>query len=279
MPFVTSPARRRVDRIAAAVGALVFLIGIAAVVWGANSQIANPTAVSTSMSSPIPGGSVTQTVQTTEPPVSTRPPRVTTEVTVTEGAGPGEVVVTTSPVGLDPFLGSSVAGISFQVLLVTLTAILIGFATQRMLLGFVGPGVPAMPNFVPPVDEAEAAAVKNDALAAQEAADLSRPLFDRVGVPDPRMRLLQSRVALELDVRQLAQVNDLPSGLTIPYVVKGLVDKKKMTPKLASAVVSLAEMGDRISNGAALSPDAVSLLTDAYAQTLAKVGGKVKRGS
>jgi hypothetical protein len=188
------------------------------------------------------------------------------------------VVVTTNPVGVDPFLGSSVAGISFQVLLVTLTALLIGFATQRVLLGFVGGGVVGSVGIGGgEVTEAEAAAVKNDALAAGEVPDLSRPLFDRVGVPDPRLRLMQSRISLELEVRKLAQTHELPAGLTVPYVVRGLVDKKKMSPKLGSAVTALASMGDRISHGAELSQDAVSLLTDAYAQALAKIGGKIKR--
>src|SRR5690606_4241112 len=82
------------------------------------------------------------------------------------------------------------------------------------------------------VTEEEAATVKRDVAAAREAADLSRPLFEKAPVSDPRLRLLQSRITLELDVRKLAQENDLPSGLSIPYVVKGLVSAKKMSPKL-----------------------------------------------
>ena len=269
--------RRAVDRIAAGVGALGFLIGIVAIIVGATApENANPTALTTTVSSPIPGGPVTMTVQETQPPIRTNPPRVTQTTTVTEGTGPGEVVVTTSPADTpEVFLGSSVAGISFQVLLVTLTAILLGFGTQRMLLGFAGTGASGQ-ALGGEIDEVEAAAVKKDALAASESADLSRPLFDRVGVPDPRMRLMQSRIALELEVRKLAQNHDLPSGLTIPYVVRGLVEKKKMSPKLAASITALASIGDRLSNGAEVSIDTTTLLSDAYAQALAKIGGKLK---
>ncbi|CAN5309847.1 hypothetical protein BH10ACT7_BH10ACT7_27600 [soil metagenome] len=274
--FVNSVGRRTIDRIAAGVGALAFVIGAVAI--GVSAGIPSnqdPTALTTTVSSPLPGGPVTMTVQTTQPPIRTNPPRITQETTVTEGTGPGEVVVTTSPSEApDVFLGSSVAGIAFQVLLVTLTAILLGFGTQRLLLGFVGggPGAPGSGA----IDEVEAAAVKKDALAATETADLSRPLFDKVGVPDPRMRLMQSRIALELEVRKLAQHHDLPSGLTIPYVVRGLVEKKKMSPKLAASITALTAIGDRLSLGAEISTDTTTLLTDAYAQALAKVGGKIK---
>jgi hypothetical protein len=126
------------------------------------------------------------------------------------------------------------------------------------------------------VDEKDAVVIKREVGAAGEAPDLSRPLYEKAPVTDPRLRLLQSRIALELEVRTLAQNNDLPSGLSIPYVVKGLVDKKKMSPKLATAISGLHDMGDRIGRGAEISLDTTTLLTEAYAQALAKVGGKIK---
>jgi hypothetical protein len=78
--------RRMVDRIAAGVGALGFLMGIVAIILGATApDTASPTSLTTTVSSPIPGGPVTMTVQETQPPIRTNPPRVTQTTTVTEG--------------------------------------------------------------------------------------------------------------------------------------------------------------------------------------------------
>jgi hypothetical protein len=280
MAVFASGARQKVDRIAAIVGGLAFLVGIAAVIWAATTpDAAVPSTVTTAVSSPVPGAPVTMTVQSTQPPTRpTNPPRITQESTVTEGTGAGEVVVTTTPgVAAQPLLGSDVASITTQVILVTLAALLLGFATQRLLLGVYGMRPAFARGGYESIDEGEAIAVKKDVLAAGEAPDLSRPLFERSGVTDPRLKLLQSRIALELEVRKLAQHNDLPSGLTVPYVVRGLVSKKKMSPKLASAVTALHAIGDRLGNGAELSADTTTLLMEAYSQALAKLGGRIKR--
>jgi hypothetical protein len=280
MAVFATGARQKVDRIAAIVGGLAFVAGIAAVIWGAATPGATvPSTVSTAVSSPIPGDPVTMTVQTTQPPTRpTNPPRITQESTVTEGAGSGEVTVTTTPgVADQPFLGSAVASITTQVILVTLAALLLGFATQRLLHGVYGMRPAFARGGFESIDEGEALAVKKDVMAAGEAPDLSRPLFGRSGVSDPRLNLLQSRIALEEEVRRLAQNNDLPSALTVPYVVKGLVAKKKMSPKLAAAVNALYSIGDRLGNGAEISADTTTLLTEAYSQTLAKLGGKIRR--
>lgn len=285
MPVLGNGSRDRVDRIAAAVGGLAFLAGIAAMAVGAASPpaVAAPTPVSTTVvSSPIPGDPVTQTITTTDPP--TRPtlaPRVTTEVTVTDSTAPGSVTVTTSPAvaAVDrPFLGSTVSTVVVQLLLITLASLFLAFATQRILLGeywLRRASVAGVRSH--PIDEAEATAVKHDIVMAAEAPDLSRPLFERSGVADARLRLLQSRIALELEVRKLAQDHDVPASLSMPSVVRGLVEKKKMTPKLASGISALSDLGDRLGGGAEITPDATTLLTESYAQALAKVGGKIKR--
>jgi hypothetical protein len=275
------------------VAGLAFLVGILAMAWGnlPTVEAAVPSPVSTTVvSSPIPGDPVTTTVQTTDPPLRpTSTPRVTQEVTTVAGSGPGSVVVTTTPAvaAAQPFLGSRVANIVFQLLLVTLASLFLAFATHRILLGEYGVraartgggAVPAgpLPGVLPVVGEDEAAAVKSEVGAASETPDLSRPLYEQGGITDARLRLLQSRIALELEVRKLAQNHDLPSGLTIPYVITGLVEKKQMSDKLASAVSALSSIGDRLGRGAELSPDATTLLTESYAQALAKVGGKIKK--
>lgn len=287
MPVLGNGSRDTVDRIAAAVGGVAFLAGIAAMAVGAlaPAPAAPPSAVSTTVvSSPIPGDPVTQTVTTTDPP--TRPtlaPRVTQEVTVTEGSTEGSVSVITAPTVAtvdQPFLGSKVAVIVVQLLLITLAALFLAFATQRILLGEYWLRRVAVAGVRShPIDEAEAKAVKQDIVSATEAPDLSRPLFEKAGVTDARLRLLQSRIALELEVRKLALDNDVPASLSIPSVVRGLVEKKKMSAKLAAGIESLNELGDRLGGGAEITPDAITLLTESYAQALAKIGGKIKRGS
>src|SRR5690606_9982750 len=102
--------------------------------------VAAPTSISTTVvSSPIPGDPVTQTVTTTDPPIRpTLAPRVTEEVTVTEGAGGGTMTITTAPTVAtveQPFLGSTVAVVVVQLLLITLASLFLAFATQRVLLG------------------------------------------------------------------------------------------------------------------------------------------------
>lgn len=284
MPVLGNGSRDRIDRIAAAVGGAAFLAGIVAMTIGATAPApaAPPAAASTTVvSSPMPGSATTQTVTTTNPP--TRPtlePRIVQETTVTEGGAQGSVTVTTSPVVAvadQQFLGSTVAVIVVQLLLITLTALFLAFATQRILLGEYGLRRAAAGVRGTPIDEGEAKAVKQDVVSAHEAPDLSRPLFEKAGVTDARLRLLQSRIALELEVRKLAQDHDVPASLSIPSVVRGLVEKKKMSPKLASAITSLNELGDRLGSGAEITPDAVTLLTESYAQALAKIGGKLKR--
>lgn len=289
MAVFANGARHKADRIAALVAGLAFLAGIFAMVWGngITSDVTAPVPVSTTVvSSPLPGSPVTQTVQSTEPPLrATNPPVITTVTTTTEGGAPGLVVVTTSDApATQPFLGSRVANIVFQLLLITLASLLLAFAVHRVLLGEYGMRLaPATPAAAPPVGvlpvvaEDEAAAVKRDVAAAPEVADLSRPLYENAGVTDTRLRLLQSRIALELEVRKLAQNNDLPSGLTIPFVVRGLIEKKKMSDLLGEAVSTLSSIGDRLGRGAELSPDATTLLTETYAQALAKVGGRIKK--
>jgi hypothetical protein len=160
--------------------------------------------------------------------------------------------------------------------LVAFAALLLAFGTQRVLLGSYGVRRSPSTADAAPIEEDDAVAVKKAVLAVGEAPDLSRPLFERRGIPDARLGLLESRIALELEVRKLAQNNDLPSSLTMPYVVRGLVDKKKMSPKLASVVVELNSIGDRISRGAEISVDTTTLLAEAFAQALARVGGKIK---
>lgn len=280
MAVFTNAARRRVDRISAGVGAAAFVLGMAAVAWGA---IAPPPAAalsSTVVSSPIPGDPITQTVLTTDPPISaTRPPKVTQQVTITEGTGAGSMVVTTDPAeAAAPFLGSTVSSTVFQVILVTLLALLLAFATQRVLLGEYGIRRSMLAGDAPAdvIATDEVNDVKGEVVAATEQRDATRPLFDTAGVPDPRLRLLQSRIALEVEVRKLAQDAEVASNLSIPAVVKSLVEKKRMTPKLAAAVVSLGEFGDRLSRGADLSVDTMTTLTEAYAQALGKVGGKIR---
>lgn len=281
MPVFATSARQKADRIAAIVGLLAFVAGIVVIVWGATTPAVSAPVSTTVVSSPVPGGPVTTTVRETAAPISTKAPRVTQDETVVEGTGPGTYTVTTAPpAASSPLLGSVAADLTVQVILVTLGALLIAFGTHRVLLGEYGVRVPlaagggAAP--LPRVDEKDAAVLKREVGAAGEAPDLSRPLYEKAPVTDPRLRLLQSRIALELEVRTLAQNNDLPSGLSIPYVVKGLVDKKKMSPKLATAISGLHDMGDRIGRGAEISLDTTTLLTEAYAQALAKVGGKIK---
>lgn len=272
---MSDAARRKVDRIAAIVGAVTFGIGLVGIIATNMAPADPPTALATTVvSTPVPGPATTSTVQRTSPPVRpTLEPRVTQEVTVTEGGSEGSVVVTTTPAPpVEPFLGSLVASIAFQLILVTLAALLLAFGTQRLLLGTpIG-----RRDSVAPIEEAEAIAVTKNLQAATEAPDLSRPLFARGSVPDARLRLLESRIDLELDVRRLAQSHDLPSGLTMPSVVRGLVEKKKMSPKLAAAVTDLHDIGDRLSRGAEISLDTTTMLTEAYAQALARVGGKAK---
>jgi hypothetical protein len=179
-----------------------------------------------------------------------------------------------------PFLGSEVAVVAVQLLLITLASLFLALATQRILLGeywFRRVAIAGVRSH--PIDEGEAKAVKQDVVAAAEAPDLSRPIFERSGVTDARLRLLQSRIALELEVRKLASDHDVPASLSIPSVVRGLVERKKMSAKLAAAITSLNELGDRLGGGAEITPDAVTLLTESYAQALAKIGGKIKRGS
>lgn len=275
----TNTARRRADRVAAAVGCVVFAIGIAGVIVANTLPTTGPGLIeSTVVSSPIPGDPVTMTVQSTTPPTRpTLPPRVTQEVTVTEGAGPRSVVVTTTPAqAREPFRGSIVASITFQVIIVTLAALLLAFAAHRLMLGSYRPGRLAASG-AGEIEESEASEVKKLIQGATEAADLSRPLFEKAGVPDARLRLLESRITLEQEVRRLAQNHDLPAGLTVPYVVRGLVEKKKMSPKLAAAVTELSDIGDRLSRGAEISLDATTLLTEAYAQALARLGGKTTK--
>jgi len=267
------------------VGGAAFLAGIVLMAIGAAAPApaAPPTALSTTVvSSPVPGSASTQTVTTTNPPSRpTLAPRIVTETTVTEGGEQGSVLVTTSPATAavdQPFLGSKVAVIVVQLLLITLASLFLAFATQRILLGEYWLRRVAVAGVrSAPIDESEAKAVKQDIVAATEAPDLSRPLFEKAGVVDARLRLLQSRIALELEVRKLAQDHDVPASLSIPSVVRGLVEKKKMTPKLASGITSLNDLGDRLGGGAEITPDAITLLTESYAQALAKIGGKIKR--
>lgn len=285
MAVLPNGSRDTVDRISALVGGVAFLAGIVAMSIGALAPTSTPppTAVSTTVvSSAMPGDPVTQTVTTTDPPTrATLPPRVTEEVTVTEGGPQGTTTVTTTPAVAtvdEPFLGSTVAVIVVQLLLVTLASLFLAFATQRILLGEYWIRRVAVSGVrSTPIDEDEAKAVKQDIVAATEAPDLSRPLFEKAGVTDARLRLLQSRIALELEVRKLAQDNDVPASLSIPSVVRGLVEKKKMTPKLAAGITSLNDLGDRLGGGAEITPDAMTLLTESYAQALAKIGGKIKR--
>ncbi len=274
MPVFNNGVRRRVDRIAAIVGAAVFVAGIAGIGFGVRASAETPAPQQTTVvSSPIPGDPETMVVRSTQPPTrATLEPRILEETTVTQAGSTGSGVVTTGPaVAHTP----DVTVVAIQFILVTFAALLAAFATHVVLLGRYGPAPrAAIAGSIIEVDDA--AAVKAEVAAAGEARDLSRPLFDAAGVPDTRLRLLQSRIALEVEVRKLASNHDLPSGLTIPFVVKGLVDKKKMSPKLASAIIELGELGERISRGADLSADTTTLLADAYAQALAKVGGKIK---
>lgn len=282
MAVFSNAARRSVDRIAATVGSVAFVLGLIAVAIGAFTPPPAPVALSTTMvSSPLPGDPVVSTTQSTLPPTSpTREPRVSTEVTTTEGVGGGELVVTTMPVAAaQPFLGSAVASVTFQVIMVALLALLLAFATQRVLLGEYGirkpafVGAEAADDVIAP-DEADD--VKRAVVAAGEQRDATRPLFDTAGVPDPRLRLVQNRIALEQELRTLARDNDVASNLSIESVARGLVERKRMTPKLAGAVVALAALGERIARGADLSVDSMTTLTEAYAQALSKIGGKIR---
>ena len=279
MAVFTKNARTRADRVAAVVGLGAFAAGMTLVVAGA---MAGPTVApsATIVSSPIPGDPITTTTNSTAPPTSsTKEPRVYQETTTTEGTGNGTITVT-SPGAIDePWLGSQAADVAFQVMLVTAASLLLAFACRRVLLGEYGMRAAAASGAASgrqAIAEDEAFRVKQDVAAAREAQDLSRPLFERAPVSDPRLRLLQNRIALELEVRTLAQNNDLPSNLTIPFVVKGLVGAKKMSPKLGAAVVALSDVGERIGHGADVSLDATALLADAYSQALAKVGGKIR---
>lgn len=279
MAVFTKNARTKADRIAAVVGLGAFAAGMTLIVSGA---VAGPTVPpsATIVSSPIPGEPVTTTTSSTAPPTSpTREPRVYQETTTTEGTGNGTVTVTSPGVADGPWLGSQAADVTFQVMLVTVASLLLAYACRRVLLGEYGMRAAAAsgaPSSRQAIAEDEATRVKQDVAAAREAQDLSRPLFERAPVADPRLRLLQNRIALELEVRKLAQENDLPSSLTIPFVVKGLVGAKKMSPKLGGAVVALSDVGERIGHGADVSLDATALLADAYSQALATVGGKIR---
>jgi hypothetical protein len=279
MPVFTKNARTKADRIAAVVGLGAFAAGMTLIAAGA---VSGPTVApsATIVSSPIPGEPITTTTNSTAPPTSsTKEPRVYQETTTTEGTGNGTVTVT-SPGAVDgPWLGSQAADVTFQVMLVTAASLLLAFACRRVLLGEYGMRAAAASDAPPGrgvIGEDEAGRVKQDVAAARETQDLSRPLFERAPVSDPRLRLLQNRITLELEVRKLAQDNDLPSGLTIPFVVKGLVGAKKMSPKLGAAVVALSDVGERLGHGAEVSLDATTLLADAYSQALAKVGGKIR---
>lgn len=286
MAVFRNNARLKADRIAALAAGIAFLAGIGLMAL-ANTPSSGgaPTGVSTTVvSSPIPGPDVTETELHTSPPLRpTLPPVVTQDVTTTSGGATGTVVVTTAPAPAlpEPFLGSRVANIVFQLLLVTLASLFLAFAVHRILLGEYGArsvrSSAVAAGAVPAVGVDEAAAVKGDVAAASEAPDLSRPLYEKGGITDVRLRLLQSRIALELEVRKLAQNHDLPSGLTIPYVIAGLVEKKAMTERLAAAITALSSIGDRLGLGAELSQDATTLLTESYSQALAKVGGKIKK--
>lgn len=285
MPVFKNNARTKADRIAAVVGLAALGAGIALIVMDAQAPDATtPVPATTAVSTSAPTDpSTTTTEGTISPWRSGYPVRTYEEVSTTDGApGSSVVTVTTStPIPASPWLGSRAADLTFQVILVTLAALLLAYGTRRVLLGeYAGggsgaSGAPIMAGTAP-VTEDEAAAVKKDVGAAREAADLSRPLFEKAPVTDPRMRLLQNRITLELDVRKLAQDNDLPSGLTMPFVVKGLVDARKMSPKLGASVVALAEIGERLGQGADVSLDTTTLLSDAYSQALAKVGGKIR---
>lgn len=291
MAVFTNDARLRADRIAALVAGLAFLLGIVAMALGNVPPTGTvPAAVSTTVvSSAIPGDDVTMTeLHTNQPTKPTLPPVVVQDQTITSGGSDSSIVVTTAPAAAvaEPFLGSRVANIVFQLLLVTLASLFLAFAVHRILLGEYGSGrqvlasavsAGGLPGALPVVGVDEAAAVKGHVAAASEAADLSRPLYEKGGITDARLRLLQSRIALELEVRKLAQNHDVPSGLTIPYVIAGLVEKKAMTEQLAAGITALTSIGDRLGLGAELSPDATTLLTESYAQALAKVGGKIKK--
>jgi len=281
MPVFTKNARTRADRIAAIVGLAAFAAGLTLIAMDATAA-GSPAPSATIVTSPLPGDPVTTTTKSTTPPTNpTREPRVTQEVTTTEGTGNGTVTVTTPVDAEGPWFGSDAADVTFQVMLVTFAALLLAFACRRVLLGEYGMRVAAASDgpdhgVHETISETEATRVKQDVAAARETQDLSRPLFEKAPVSDPRLRLLQSRITLELEVRKLAQDNDLPSGLTIPFVVKGLVSAKKMSPKLASGVVALSAVGERIGQGADVSLDTTTLLGEAYAQALAKVGGKIR---
>lgn len=283
MSVFNAESRRKVDRVAAIVGAVAFLafIGIIALTTTSLQAPAGPTAISTTVASTsVPGDPMTMTVTTTTPPYrATNPPVVTKEVTTVEGNSGGSVVVTTSTQPPPPpFLGSLATGILFEVFLAILLALLLAFATQRVLLGEYGfARSTGGDRTLPAVDVDEAATIKADIGAAAETADLSRPLYEKAGVTDARLRLLQSGIALELDVRKLAQDNDLPGGLSVQYVVRGLIEKGKMSEKLALGISALSSIADRLARGADLSQDSMTLLADSYAQALAKVGGKIKR--
>ena len=285
MPVFKNNARTKADRIAAVVGLAAFGAGITLIVIGVQTPDAPlPTPTTTTVSSAAPTEPITTTTEGTMSPWrSGYPVRTYEEESTTDGApGASVVTVTTSTAApASPWLGSRAADLTFQVLLVTLAALLLAYGTRRVLLGeYAGSGggasVAPVVGTTAAVTEDEAAAVKKDVAAAREAPDLSRPLFEKAPVTDPRMRLLQNRITLELDVRRLAQDHDLPSGLTMPFVVKGLVDAKKMSPKLGASVVALTEIGERLGHGADISLDTTTLLSDAYSQALAKVGGKIR---
>lgn len=286
MPVFKNNARTKADRIAAVVGLAAFGAGITLIVIGVQAPDAPlPAPTTTTVSTAAPTEPTTTTTEGTMSPWrSGYPVRTYEEVSTTDGApGTSVVTVTTSPaaVSAGPWLGSRAADLTFQVMLVTLAALLLAYGTRRVLLGeYAGSGggasVAPIVGATAAVTEEEAAAVKKDVAAAREAPDLSRPLFEKAPVTDPRMRLLQNRITLELDVRKLAQDHDLPSGLTMPFVVKGLVDAKKMSPKLGASVVALSEIGERLGHGADISLDTTTLLSDAYSQALAKVGGKIR---
>ncbi|MDH6181331.1 hypothetical protein M2152_001513 [Microbacteriaceae bacterium SG_E_30_P1] len=278
MPVFKTNARIKADRVAAIVGVASFAAGLTLIAFETVTGPPPEPSVTT-VTSPLPGGQTTTTTDTTAPPFnSTSEPRVTHETSVTEGA---PAVVTVTSGGANPWLGSPAATAAAQLLLVTAASLLLALATRRVLLGEYGVHVDATgPGSTDAradtITELEAAATKHDVAAARETPDLSRPLFAGPSVNDPRLRVLQHRISLELDVRTLAQNNDLPSGLTIPYVVDCLVAAKRMSPQLGSAVVALSEIGERVGHGATVSLDATTLLTEAYSGALAKVGGRIR---
>jgi len=81
---------------------------------------------------------------------------------------------------------------------------------------------------------------------------------------------LGADVPYEKGLLQFAQA--IVDGLDL----KGLVEAKRMSPKLGTAVVALSDIGERLGHGASVSLDTTTLLADAYSQALAKVGGRLR---